>query len=69
MKKISIALMVIALCLPCSIVAAQAKKRPLDAWQPKFDPKGAKYKYILSNISHPVIEGVGVGDRIRDKVW
>jgi len=69
MKKISIALMVIALCLPCSIVAAQAKKNPLEAWQPKFDPKGAKFKYILSNISHPVIEGVGVGYRIRDKVW
>jgi len=55
--------------MPTSIIAAQAKKNPLQAWQPKFDPSGAEYTYILSNISHPIIEGVGVGYRIRDKVW
>ncbi len=47
----------------------EAKTDPLDAWKPKFDPSGAKYTYILSNISHPGIEGVGVGYRIRDRVW
>ncbi len=46
-----------------------AKKDPLAAWKPKFDPSGAEYNYILSNISHPVIEGVAVGYRIRDRVW
>ncbi len=50
-------------------VAAEKKKDPLAAWKPKFDPSGAKYTYILSNISHPVIEGVAVGYRIRDAVW
>jgi TRAP-type C4-dicarboxylate transport system substrate-binding protein len=45
------------------------KKDPLAAWKPKFDPSGAKYNYILSNISHPVIEGVAVGYNIRDAVW
>lgn len=40
-----------------------------EAWKPKFDPRGAEHTYILSNISHPAIEGVGVGYRIRDKVW
>ncbi len=48
---------------------AQEKADPLAAWKPKFDPSGAKYTYILSNISHPAIEGVGVGYRIRDRVW
>jgi len=48
---------------------AEEKKDPLAAWQPKFDPSGAEYTYILSNISHPVIEGVGFGYRLRDRVW
>jgi len=45
------------------------KKDPLAAWRPKFDPSGAEFTYILSNISHPVIEGVAAGYHIRDKVW
>jgi len=55
-------------CLTTSVVAA-GKKDPLAAWKPKFDPSGAEYTYILSNISHPVIEGIAVGYRIRDAVW
>ncbi len=46
-----------------------AKKNPLENWKPKFDPSGAKYVMKVSNISHPVIEGVGVGYRIRDRLW
>jgi TRAP-type C4-dicarboxylate transport system substrate-binding protein len=42
---------------------------PLESWAPNFDPSGAEYTYILSNVSHPSIEGVGVGYRIRDRVW
>lgn len=38
-------------------------------WKPEFDPSGAKYTYLLSCVGHPAIEGVGVGYRIRDKVW
>ncbi|RLB77725.1 MAG: C4-dicarboxylate ABC transporter substrate-binding protein [Deltaproteobacteria bacterium] len=68
MKKVLVLLLLLALCLPVSGMAA-GKKDPLAAWQPKFDPSGAKYTYILSNISHPVIEGVAVGYRIRDMVW
>jgi len=48
---------------------AEDKPDPLAAWKPAFDPGGAEYKYILSNVSHPAIEGVGVGYKIRDKVW
>ena len=66
MKKLLILLL--ALCFFAPAFAAE-KKDPLAAWKPNFDPSGARYTYILSNISHPVIEGVAVGYRIRDKVW
>ncbi|ORJ59237.1 TRAP transporter substrate-binding protein [Geothermobacter hydrogeniphilus] len=70
MKRTSvlIALLVVVL-LAAPSFAAGKKKDPLAAWKPKFDPSGAKYTYILSNISHPVIEGIAVGYRIRDAVW
>jgi len=68
MKKLFVVLL-LAFCLPGLVLAAEKKKNPLEAWQPQFDPKGAEYTYILSNVSHPVIEGVGAGYRIRDKVW
>ena len=48
---------------------AFAKKPSLDAWKPKFDTKGAKYKFIVSNVSHPVIKGVYAGFAIRDELW
>jgi TRAP-type C4-dicarboxylate transport system substrate-binding protein len=68
MKKLFVVLL-LAFCLPGLASAAGKKKNPMDAWRPQFDPKGAEYTYILSNVSHPVIEGVGAGYRIRDKVW
>ncbi len=49
--------------------ALAAEKNPLDNWKTKFDPSGAKYRYILSNVTHPVVEGAAVGYRIRDRVW
>jgi len=48
---------------------APAKSDPLAGWQPQFDPSTAEYTYLLSNLSHPAIEGVAVGYHIRDKVW
>lgn len=68
MKKLLVGVLFLALSLPSAILAAE-KKDPLAAWKPKFDPSGAEFTYILSNISHPVIEGVAVGYRIRDAVW
>jgi TRAP-type C4-dicarboxylate transport system substrate-binding protein len=41
----------------------------LDAWKPNFDPSGAKYKFIVSNVSHPVLKGVYAGFAIRDELW
>jgi TRAP-type C4-dicarboxylate transport system substrate-binding protein len=47
-----------------------AKKAPsLDKWKASFDPSGAKYKCIVSNVSHPVIKGVFAGFAIRDELW
>jgi len=48
---------------------ALAKKPSLDAWKANFDPSGAKYKFIVSNVSHPVIKGVYAGFAIRDELW
>jgi len=41
----------------------------LDKWKPNFDPSKAKYKCIVSNVSHPVIKGVYAGFAIRDELW
>ncbi|WP_231717163.1 TRAP transporter substrate-binding protein [Desulfosarcina ovata] len=41
----------------------------LDAWKANFDPSGAKYKCIVSNVSHPVIKGVYAGFAMRDELW
>lgn len=47
-----------------------AKKKPsLDKWKPDFDPKGAKYKCIISNVSTPALIGVHAGFEMRDEVW
>ena len=69
MKKFIVLLLLLALCLPGAVLAAEKKKDPLANWKPEFDPSGAKYTYILSNISHPIIKGVAAGYEIRDKVW
>ncbi len=49
--------------------AATANSDALAAWQPNFDPSGAEYTYLLSNVAHPGIAGIGVGYKIRDRVW
>ncbi len=59
--------LVLLLAIPLSSLASDHD--PLAAFLPQFDPSGAKYTYILSNISHPAIEGVAAGYKIRDRVW
>lgn len=49
--------------------ALSQQKDPLEAWKPKFDPSGAKYKFTVSNVSNPVLKGVYAGFVIRDKLW
>jgi len=49
--------------------ALAQQKSPLDAWKPGFDPSGAKYKLVVSNVSSPAIKGVFAGFAIRDELW
>lgn len=41
----------------------------LDRWKPEFDPAGAKYRCIVSNVSSPVLKGVYAGFVMRDELW
>ena len=67
LKKLLLLLVALALCVPA--LAEEKKADPLEAWKPKFDPSKAEFTYLLSNISHPGIQGIAAGYRIRDKVW
>jgi len=58
---------VLALIIAAGPVAAQ--QDPMAAWKPKFDPSGAKYKVIVSNVSTPGLIGVRAGFWIRDALW
>jgi hypothetical protein len=64
-KCVCVVLVVIGLWISPVIAAGPS----LDAWKPSFDPSGAKYKCIVSNVSHPVIKGVYAGFAIRDELW
>jgi TRAP-type C4-dicarboxylate transport system substrate-binding protein len=50
-------------------LAFAKKKNPLAAWKAKFDARKAKYYFKVSNVSHPVIQGIRAGYRIRDQLW
>ncbi len=70
MKKLffSVVVCLIGVVMVCGM--GWAKKAPsLDKWKPAFDPSGAKYKCMVSNVSHPVIKGVFAGFAIRDELW
>jgi len=72
MRRSVLLVLVVCVALAATVglsFAAEEKKDPLAAWKANFDPSGAEFTYILSNISHPVIEGVGFGYRLRDRVW
>ncbi len=43
-------------------------KNHLDALKPAFEPSGAKYKAIVSNVSHPALKGTYSGSAIRDEL-
>lgn len=64
-----LSLLMLLLLVAVPVLAEEKKADPLEMWKPKFDPSGAQYTYILSNVDTPMIEGIGVGYKIRDKVW
>jgi TRAP-type C4-dicarboxylate transport system substrate-binding protein len=68
MKRVffSVLVCIIGVGLVCNF--AFAKADPLEKWKPKFDPSGAKYKCIVSNVSHPLLDGFA-GFAMRDLLW
>ncbi len=69
-RKLFLILLIGLLSLMFLVTPVIAKKKPsLDAWKPSFDPSGAKYRCIVSNVSHPVLKGVYAGFAIRDELW
>jgi TRAP-type C4-dicarboxylate transport system substrate-binding protein len=68
-KKLSIILTISLVSLSFLFGIALAAAPSLDTWKPAFDPSGAKYRCIVSNVSHPGIKGAYVGFAIRDELW
>jgi len=54
---------------PSTSSTTEAPQDPLAKWAPDFDPEEAKYKCVVSNVSHPVIIGVMAGFEMRDELW
>ncbi len=71
MKRKCLRVLVLALVvmMACSSAVMAKKKNPLAKWKSTVDMSGAKYTMKVSNISHPVIEGVAAGYRIRNSLW
>jgi TRAP-type C4-dicarboxylate transport system substrate-binding protein len=68
MKKLLIVLLV-AIIGTFTISSLAFSENPLAKWAPDFDSKKAKYRCIVSNVSHPVIIGVMAGFEMRDELW
>ncbi|MGD8367330.1 MAG: TRAP transporter substrate-binding protein [Desulfobacterales bacterium] len=68
-KRLIVMSVVLLTALALGVGPALAKGPSLDAWKPAFDPSGAKYKCIVSNVSHPVLKGVYAGFAMRDELW
>lgn len=69
MKRLFLFVALALVMCSLAITPAVAAGPSLDAWKPAFDPSGAKYKLIVSNVSHPVLKGVYTGFAIRDELW
>ena len=70
MKKWFVVLLAVAIGVTLFATGPSgAKENPMEAWKPKFDPSGAKYKIIYSNVSTPKLKGVFAGIAIRDELW
>ncbi|MEJ2102718.1 MAG: TRAP transporter substrate-binding protein [Desulfobacterales bacterium] len=68
-KKLTLSATLALIIVGLTIGPALAAGPSLEAWKPAFDPSTAKYKFIVSNVSHPVLKGVYTGFAIRDELW
>jgi TRAP-type C4-dicarboxylate transport system substrate-binding protein len=69
MKRLLLYLTLVIFVFSLAVIPAFGKGPSLEKWKPAFDPSGAKYKFIVSNVSHPVLKGVYTGFAIRDELW
>ena len=69
LRKLSLNATLFLIVFTLLISPALAKGPSLEKWKPAFDPSGAKYQFIVSNVSHPVLKGVYTGFAIRDELW
>ncbi|MFO7885795.1 MAG: TRAP transporter substrate-binding protein [Desulfobacteraceae bacterium] len=69
LKRCSAILVLGMACTLFLISPGFAKKPSLDSWKPSFDPSGAKYRCVVSNVSHPVLKGTYAGFAMRDELW
>ena len=69
LRKLSLNATLFLIVFGLLIGPALAKGPSLDKWKPAFDPSGAKYKFIVSNVSTPGLKGVFAGFEIRDELW
>ncbi len=69
MKRLAFCLTLALIVCSLAVIPAFGKGPSLEKWKPAFDPSGAKYKFIVSNVSHPVLKGVYTGFAIRDELW
>lgn len=68
-ERMALLVTVCLISLGLVVGTAVAQAPSLDKWKPAFDPSGAKYKCVVSNVSHPVLKGVYTGFAIRDELW
>lgn len=69
MKSFKIVLFALVTLFALTSVGYSRDLSVLEQWKPAFDPSTAQYRYILSSVGHPAIEGISVGYKIRDRVW
>jgi TRAP-type C4-dicarboxylate transport system substrate-binding protein len=62
-------LLVLTVAVLMIIGSGLAIASSLDKWKPDFDPSGAKYKCIVSNVSIPALVGTHAGFEMRDELW
>lgn len=68
-RRFSSLLLVLTVAVLMTIGSGLAMASSLDKWKPDFDPKGAKYKCIVSNVSTPALMGGLAGFEMRDELW
>lgn len=68
-NKLWIFTLSLVVCIVLTGTVYGKKISPLEAYKPKFDPSGAKYRCVVSNVSNPVLKGVFTGFAIRDELW